>query len=106
MLEAAGSQESFRMAWQIARPNAVVCVIAMYEQAQTLPLPDMYGKNLVFKTGGVDASHCEEIMRLIACGKLDTRCLITHRTSLDNAMEAYRIFEQKEDSVIKWAIKP
>ena len=106
VLEAAGSQESFRMAWQIARPNAVVCVIAMYEQAQTLPLPDMYGKNLVFKTGGVDASHCEEIMRLIACGKLDTRCLITHRTSLDNAMEAYRIFEQKEDSVIKWAIKP
>ena len=59
MLEAAGSEESFQTAWQIARPNAVVCVIAMYEQAQVLPLPDMYGKNLVFKTGGVDASNCE-----------------------------------------------
>ena len=36
-----------------ARPNAVVVVSAMYENDQTLPLPSMYGKNLIFKTGSV-----------------------------------------------------
>ena len=35
-----------------ARPNAIVTVVALYDKAQTLPLPDMYGKNLTFKTGG------------------------------------------------------
>ena len=50
------------MAWRIARPNAVVVISAMYEQDQTLPLPFMYGKNLTFKTGGVDAYGLEEPM--------------------------------------------
>ena len=93
------------MAWRIARPNAVVCVVALYEEPQMIPLPDMYGKNLVFKTGGVDASSCEEIMKLIKAGKLDTSCLITHRTKLEHIMEAYDVFENKKDHVIKYAIE-
>ena len=105
VLEVAGGRDTFRMAWKIARPNAVVCVVALYEEPQMLPLPDMYGKNLVFKTGGVDASCCEEIMKLIKAGKLDTSCLITHRTKLEHIMEAYDVFENKKDHVIKYAIE-
>ena len=105
VLEAAGGRDTFQTAWKIARPNAVVCVVAMYGEAQTLPLPDMYGKNLVFKTGGVDASCCGQIMELIRVGRLDTGCLITHRTTLDHIMEAYDVFENKKDHVIKYAIK-
>ena len=105
VLEAAGGRDTFRMAWRIARPNAVVCVVALYEEPQVLPLPDMYGKNLVFKTGGVDASCCGEIMKLIKAGKLDTSCLITHRAKLQDIMEAYDVFEHKKDHVIKYAIE-
>lgn len=57
VLEVAGSRETFEMAWMIARPNAVVGIVAMYEEDQVLPLPKMYGKNLTFKTGGVVASE-------------------------------------------------
>lgn len=105
VLEAAGGTDTFKTAWQIARPNAVVCIIALYEQPQTLPLPDMYGKNLIFKTGGVDAGQCDDIMKLIACKKLDTSCLITHRTTLDQIMDAYDLFENKKDGVIKFAVR-
>lgn len=104
VLEAAGGKDTFQLAWEIARPNAVVCVVAMYEEPQSLPLPDMYGKNLIFKTGGVDASKCSEIMKLIERGKLDTRCMITHRTDLAHIMEAYEVFENKRDHVIKYAV--
>ena len=54
VLEVAGTEDTFRLAWECARPNAVVTVVALYDQPQNLPLPDMYGKNLTFKTGGVD----------------------------------------------------
>lgn len=104
VLEVAGGKDTFQLAWKIARPNAVVCVVALYEEAQQLPLPAMYGKNLVFKTGGVDASCCEEIMKLIQSRKLDTGCLITHRTSLEHILEAYDMFEGRQDGVIKYAI--
>ena len=93
------------MAWQIARPNAVVALVAMYEKPQLLPLPDMYGKNLTFKTGGVDGCDCEETLRLIAEGKLNTEPLITHTYSLERIEEAYELFEGKRDGVIKVAVE-
>ena len=104
VLEVAGGKDSFRMAWDCARPNAIVTVVALYDEAQTLPLPDMYGKNLIFKTGGVDGCDCEEVLQLIAEGKIDTTPLITHRFALKDIEEAYRIFENKLDGVIKIAI--
>ena len=106
VFEVAGGKDTFQTAWKIARPNAVVVIVAMYEEVQTLPLPDMYGKNLVFKTGGVDGSYCQEIMDLTACGKLDAGFLITHRCRLDEIMEAYEVFENKKDHVIKYAVTP
>lgn len=90
----------------MARPNGIVCVIAVYGEAKSLPFPEMYGKNLTFKTGGVDACDCERIIELIAEGKLDTTKLITHEVTLENVMEGYRIFENKEDGVIKVAVRP
>ncbi len=105
VLEIAGAKETFRMAWECARPNAIVTVVALYDEAQVLPLPDMYGKNLIFKTGGVDGCDCREILELIAEGKIDTTPLITHAFSLADIEEAYDLFENRRDHVIKVAIR-
>ena len=104
VLEVAGVEDTFRLAWECARPNGIVTIVALYDKPQILPLPDMYGKNLVFKTGGVDGCDCAEILSLIEEGKIDTTPLITHRFPLDEIEEAYRIFENKLDGVIKVAI--
>ena len=104
VLEVAGTPESFRLAWRCARPNAVVVVVALYDGPQTLPLPEMYGKNLTFKTGGVDGCDCREILDLIAAGKLDTTALITHTFALGEIDAAYELFENRRDGVIKVAI--
>lgn len=104
VLEVAGGKDTFQLAWRTARPNAIVTVVALYNEAQTLPLPDMYGKNLTFKTGGVDGCDCEEVLQLIEEEKIDTTPLITHRFPLSRIAEAYSLFENKEDGVIKVAI--
>lgn len=104
VLEVAGAGDTFRLAWECARPNAVVTVVALYDNPQILPLPDIYGKNLTFKTGGVDGCDCAEILRLIEAGKIDTTPLITHRFPLTKIEEAYRVFENRLDGVIKVAI--
>ena len=106
VLEVAGSDDTFRLAWECARPNAVVTVVALYDSPQVLPLPQMYGKNLTFKTGGVDGCDCAEILRLIAAGQLDTTPLITHRFPLSRIEEAYRIFADRLDGVVKIAVTP
>lgn len=104
VLEVAGAKDTFELAWKCARPNAIVTIVALYDEPQTLPLPQMYGKNLTFKTGGVDGCDCAEILQLIAEGKIDTTPLITHHFALEEIEEAYRIFENRLDGVIKIAI--
>ena len=104
VMEVAGSEESFKMAWQAARANAIVTVVALYDKPMILPLPDMYGKNLTFKTGGVDGCDCAEILSLIERNKIDTTPLITHKFPLKDIKKAYEIFENKLDNVIKIAI--
>lgn len=106
VMEVAGGEDTFQLAWNCARPNAIVTIVAMYDKPQMLPLPDMYGKNLTFKTGGVDGCDCEETLSLIEQGKIDTTPLITHRYPLSRIEEAYEVFENKKDGVIKVAIYP
>ena len=76
----------------------------MYEKAQKLPLPDMYGKNLIFKTGGVDATHCEELVKYISEGKISTDILISKKMAFDDILKAYKMFEEKTDNCLKIAI--
>lgn len=104
VIEAAGGKDTFQTAWKIARPNAIVALVAMYDKAQSLPLPEMYGKNLIFKTGGVDANHCKELVKLISEGKISTNFMITHKFSFDEIQKAYDVFENKHDKCIKTAL--
>ena len=55
VFEVAGGEDTFRLAWECARPNAVVIFGGSFMTVlRFFLLPDMYGKNLIFKTGGVD----------------------------------------------------
>lgn len=105
VFEVAGAENTFELAWKCARPNATVVVVAMYDKSQILPLPDMYGKNLTFKTGGVDGCKCEEILSLISAGKIDSTPLITHTFAFGEIEKAYDVFENRKDGVIKVALK-
>ena len=105
VIEVAGAEDTFELAWKAARPNAIVTVVALYDRSQILPLPDMYGKNLTFKTGGVDGCDCAEILSLIEEGKINTLPLITHSFPLSRIEDAYKLFEGKGDGVIKVVVE-
>ena len=51
----------------------------------------MYGKNLTFKTGGVDGCDCEEILRLISEGRIDHYPLVITTFPLSRIEEAYSL---------------
>ena len=65
----------------------------------------MYGKNLTFKTGGVDGCDCDEILRLISDGRIYTTPMITHTFPFSRIEEAYGLFDNRRDNVVKVAIK-
>lgn len=105
VVEAAGGENTFEMAWKIARANAIVALVGMYEKSQILPLPDMYGKNLIFKTGGVDARHSDKLLRYISEGKINTDFLITQNFKFEEIENAYKFFEEKPEFCLKVSIE-
>ena len=105
VIEAAGGENTFEMAWKIARPNAIIALVGMYDKAQSLPLPDMYGKNLIFKTGGVDARHSEKLLKYISERKINTDFLITQSFKLKDIEQAYEFFEKKPEFCLKVLIE-
>ncbi len=105
VIEAAGAKNTFETAWKIARANSIVVIPAMYEENQILPLPLMYGKNLTFKTGGVDASCCKLLMKLIEKKKISTDFLITNEINFNDIIEGYQFFKNNKDKCLKIAVK-
>ena len=37
VIEVAGGKDTFQLAWQCARPNAIVTIVALYDESQVLP---------------------------------------------------------------------
>ena len=68
-------------------------------------LASICSSDLHIKHGGVDGCDCEETLRLIAEGKIDTEPLITHTYPLRRIAEGYELFEKKRDGVIKVAVE-
>lgn len=65
-----------------------------------------YVNNCTDENGGVDGGDCDETLKLIKEGKIDTTPLITHVFALKDIEKAYDIFEGRRENVIKLAIKP
>lgn len=87
VLEAAGAENTFEMAWKCAPPQCHCnCSLHFMTALSFCRFLICMEKNLTFKTGGVDGCDCEAILKLIE--------------------EAYQIFEEKKDGVIKVAVKP
>ena len=65
----------------------------------------MYGKNLTFKTGGVDAVHCKKLVEMISKGIINTDFLITHTFDFGNVVEAYDFFRHNKNKCLKVGLK-
>lgn len=106
VVECAGTPESFKLAFDSVRKGGSVSLMGMWGEPVEVPLNDMVMNNITIFTGLVDCNRLEEIVQLIEAGRINTNFLITHRMKLDDILEAYRIFENKEDNVLKITITP
>lgn len=106
VVECAGNPEAFKIAFESVRKGGSVSLMGMWGEPVEVPLNEMVMNNITIFTGLVDCDRLHETVKLIEAGRINTNFLITHRMKLDDILEAYRIFENKEDNVLKIAIRP
>lgn len=107
-IEALGIQETFENCMKSVRPAGVVSSLGVYGDKVTIPL-DAF----VYGIGDVDIrttlcpggkERMRALMSLVSAGRLDLQQLVTHHFTLDQIEEAYPLFSNQEDGVLKVAI--
>lgn len=103
-----GSKSAIEMAARAIRKCGTVVLIGVYGSRYNLfPLGDFFSRNITLKMGQCPAHrYVEPIMKLIMKKHFDPTDIITHRLSLEQGAEAYRMFDLKEDHCIKVILKP
>jgi alcohol dehydrogenase len=109
-IEALGTQATFESALRSLRAGGTLSSLGVYSGKLSVPLEPFaagLGDHKIVTTlcpGGKE--RMRRLMELVRHGRLDLRPLLTHTFSLDQIVDAYELFGQKRNGVIKVAIRP
>jgi len=109
-IEALGAQSTFENALRVLRPGGTLSSLGVYSGKLHVPY-DAFGAGLAdyrivttLCPGGKE--RMRRLIAMVASGRVDLRPLITHRFKLSDIKEAYRLFSERRDGVMKVAITP
>lgn len=102
------------------RPHALRDALRACRKGGTVSVPGVYGglvdkfpigalmqKGLTIKTGQTHVQkYLPKLLGMIEDGKIDTTFLISHKMSLEDAPEGYRMFLEDQDTTTKVVLKP
>jgi alcohol dehydrogenase len=109
-IEALGTQTTFESALRVLRPGGTLSSLGVYSGKLSVPLEPFavgLGDHKIVTTlcpGGKE--RMRRLMELVRHGRLDLTPLLTHSFGLDQINEAYQVFAERREGVIKVAIKP
>jgi threonine dehydrogenase-like Zn-dependent dehydrogenase len=92
----------------VCRPGGVISIPGVYTGlADKIPLGQLMNKGLTIRTGQTHVNRwTDDLLRRIEEGQIDPSFVITHRVSLEDGPEMYKVFRDKQDSCIKVVLKP
>jgi threonine dehydrogenase-like Zn-dependent dehydrogenase len=98
VVEAAGTPGALGAALQLARGRGIVSVVgAHFEPDYPLNNGLMFARELTLRFSiGDSLAHRQTLISMISEGRLDPAAVVTHRMLLDDAVEAYRLFDSRE----------
>ena len=109
-IEALGTQETFENALRVIRPGGTLSSLGVYSGKLAIPAEPfaagLANQKIITTLCPGGKERMRRLMELVRHGRLDLVPLITHTFSLDNIVEAYKLFGDRADGVIKVAIKP
>jgi len=109
-IEALGTQETFEGALRVLRAGGTLSSLGVYSGKLSVPVEPFaagLGDHKIVTTlcpGGKE--RMRRLMELVRHGRLDLRPLLTHTFPLERITEAYALFAERKEGVIKVAIRP
>lgn len=105
VFEASGAKGAINSALPLAAHRGTASFIGIPEPEDTLPLPLIMFKNLTVRGGICDVTNMwPHLLPLVQSGRLKAEGLFSHDFPLSDGSDAYRLFDSRDDGVIKLKI--
>jgi 2-desacetyl-2-hydroxyethyl bacteriochlorophyllide A dehydrogenase len=96
-VEAVGHPEALDLALRLARKAGTISVTGVYAERTEVHMGLLWIKALTLTSGHANViKHLDRVLELLSAGKLDPAPLVTHHMKLDEAPEAYRVYDNRE----------
>jgi len=96
-VDAVGHPDALDLALRLARKAGTVVAIGVYAEPCQVHMGLVWIKALTLKTGHANViAHVDRVLGMLVAGSLDPTPLVTHHMTLDDAPEAYEIYDRRE----------
>jgi threonine dehydrogenase-like Zn-dependent dehydrogenase len=104
-IEAVGHADALDLAIRMTRNAGTVSVIGVFAERSDVHMGLVWIKGLTLVAGQANVvGHLDPVLALLASGRLDPAPLVTHHMALDDAPEAYAIYDRRE--ALKIVLRP
>jgi 2-desacetyl-2-hydroxyethyl bacteriochlorophyllide A dehydrogenase len=96
-IDAVGHPDALELACRVTRKAGVVSAIGVYAERIELHMGIVWIKALTLKTGHANViGHVDRVLAMLEAGLLDPTPLVTHHMRLEDAAEAYAVYDRRE----------
>jgi alcohol dehydrogenase len=104
-IDAVGHPDALELACRVARKAGIVSAIGVYAERVEVHMGIIWIKALTLKTGHANViGHVDRVLAMLDAGVLDPGPLVTHHMRLEDAAEAYAVYDRRE--ALKIVMKP
>jgi threonine dehydrogenase-like Zn-dependent dehydrogenase len=105
-IEAVGLPETFLKALRVVRRIGTVSVVGVFGAPVEFPIQELLYQGVRISIGLGYVGRTKALLNLVEYKQIDLSPLVTHTFSLDDAVEAYDLFENHQDRCMKVLLKP
>jgi 2-desacetyl-2-hydroxyethyl bacteriochlorophyllide A dehydrogenase len=96
-IDAVGHPDALDLAIRLARKAGTVVAIGVYAEPCQVHMGLVWIKALTIRSGHANViGHVDRVLGMLSSGVLDPSPLVTHHMSLDDAAEAYGVYDRRE----------
>ena len=96
-VDAVGHPDALDLACRLARKAGTVSVTGVYAERAEVHMGVVWIKALTLRTGHANViGHLDRVLAMLASGVLDPTPLVTHHMGLDEAADAYAVYDRRE----------
>jgi 2-desacetyl-2-hydroxyethyl bacteriochlorophyllide A dehydrogenase len=97
VIDAVGHPDALDLAIRLARKAGTVVAIGVYAEPCQVHMGLVWIKALTLRSGHANViGHVDRVLGMLAAGTLDPTPLVTHHMALDDAPEAYGVYDRRE----------